>query len=258
MILETRGLTRTFSGLKAISSLDFSVATGSVRAIIGPNGAGKTTLFNLITGTLPSTEGDILFEGHSIARKRPEEVARMGVARTFQLTSAFPELTALENVWLGVNARHGSLNPFRRTGIGTLERRAHAILESIGLGERGHIPAGELSYGQQRMLDIGTALSTDPRLLMLDEPTAGLGVKETAVMADLIKNLAKQMTIIVIEHDIEVVLDIADEITVLYNGELLLEGQPEAIMSNETVQQIYLGHNVHVKGGIKGDSHADA
>jgi len=259
MILETRGLTRTFSGLKAVSSLDFSVPAGSVRAIIGPNGAGKTTLFNVITGTLPSSGGEILFEGRSIAGKSPEQIARLGISRTFQLTSAFPELTALENIWLGVNARHGSLSPFTpQRKIRDLEARAHAILESIGLGERGHIPAGELSYGQQRMLDIGTALSTDPRLLMLDEPTAGLGVKETASMAALIKRLAQRMTIIVIEHDIEVVLEIADAITVLYNGELLLEGAPEDIMSNETVQRIYLGHQVHVKGGIKGEPHADA
>jgi branched-chain amino acid transport system ATP-binding protein len=258
LILETRRLTRTFGGLTALSSLDFRVPRGAVRAIIGPNGAGKTTLFNVITGALEST-GEILFDGQSIAGRSPEDIARLGISRTFQLTSAFPELSARENVWLGVNGRHGWLNPFvRRARVRELEARAQEILEMVGLGARGDIPAGELSYGQQRMLDIGIALSTGPRLLMLDEPTAGLGVKETAGMVELLKRLSASMSMIIIEHDIEVVLEVADSITVLYNGELLLEGTPEEVTSNETVQKIYLGHQAHIKGAARRSERAEA
>jgi branched-chain amino acid transport system ATP-binding protein len=259
MILETRQLTRAFGGLTAVSKLDFAVPAGSVRAIIGPNGAGKTTLFNLITGALPLTGGDILFEGRSIAGRSPEAIARLGISRTFQLTSAFPELSARENVWLGVNAIEGSANPFaRRAAVRRHEARAQAVLEMVGLGERGDIPAGQLSYGQQRLLDIAIALSTRPRLLLLDEPTAGLGVKETAGMTQLLKQLAREMSIIVIEHDIEVVLEIADAITVLYNGELLMQGTPDAVTADQTVQRIYLGHQANIKGRAGRLVHAEA
>jgi branched-chain amino acid transport system ATP-binding protein len=255
MILQTKGLTRRFGGLAALSNVDFSVPRGSVRAIIGPNGAGKTTLFNVITGALPASSGTILFDGQNISGKSPEQIARLGISRTFQLTSIFTELTARENVWIGINAVEGSVSPlFRRSKVRALERQAEGVLDMVGLGERADILATELSYGQQRLLDIAIAMSTRPRLLMLDEPTAGLGVKETAGMAALLKRLAADMSIIVIEHDIEVVLQIADTITVLFNGELLLEGSPHDVTANETVQRIYLGHQANIKGGAGGAS----
>jgi branched-chain amino acid transport system ATP-binding protein len=259
MILQTKGLTRHFGGLTALSNFDFSVPRGSVRAIIGPNGAGKTTLFNLITGALTASSGAILFDGEDISGRSPEQISRMGISRTFQLTSIFTHLTARENVWIGINAIEGSISPFfRKSKVRALEQQAQVLLEAVGLGERGDIPATELSYGQQRLLDIAVAMSTRPRLLMLDEPTAGLGVKETAAMAALLKRLAADMSIIVIEHDIEVVLEIADAISVLYNGELLLEGTPKDVTSNEVVQRIYLGHQANIKGGVGGRAIGDS
>ena len=255
MILQTQGLTRRFGGLTALSNVDFAVPRGSVRAIIGPNGAGKTTLFNVITGALPASEGSILFDGQDISGCTPEQIARLGISRTFQLTSVFSELTARENVWIGINAMRGSVNPLSRfSKVRALEREAEEVLDMVGLRERADVPAGQLSYGQQRLLDIAVALSTKPRLLMLDEPTAGLGVKETAGMAALLKRLAADMSIILIEHDIEVVLEIADSITVLYNGELLLEGTPKEVTTDETVRRIYLGQRANIKGGAAGST----
>jgi branched-chain amino acid transport system ATP-binding protein len=257
VILQTKALTRRFGGLTALSNVDFAVPRGSVRAIIGPNGAGKTTLFNLITGELPATGGTILFDGQDISGRSPEQIARLGVSRTFQLTSVFADLTARENVWLGINAVEGSVNPlFSRSKVRAMERQAEAVLAMVGLGGRADVLAAQLSYGQQRLLDIAIAISTRPRLLMLDEPTAGLGVKETAGMAALLKRLAAETSIVVIEHDIEVVLDIADAISVLYNGELILEGAPRDVTANETVQRIYLGHQASIKGGAGGASAA--
>ena len=257
MMLETRNLTRTFDGLTAVSDLSLAIEAGTIRAIIGPNGAGKTTLFNLITGAIAPSAGDILFEGRSIARKSPPSIARLGISRTFQLTNVFPELTARENVWIGINRISGTLNPFRLGHSPRAnEAKAEEILEMVGIGYRAEVPARELSYGQQRILDIAIAMSTSPRLLLLDEPTAGLGVKETDTMTRLIKHLGKTMTIVLIEHDIEVVLEVADRITVLYNGTLLLEGDPKAVAEDETVQRIYLGHQANIKGAVTRSSHA--
>ncbi len=256
-MLETKSLSRSFGGLTAVSDLSIQVPAGSIRAIIGPNGAGKTTLFNLITGAVPLTSGDILFEGQSIANKPAQAIARLGISRTFQLTSVFPELTARENVWAGINRVSGSLNPLQfGSRVRQNERRAEDILEQVGIAHRASVTAKELSYGQQRILDIAMALSASPRLLLLDEPTAGLGVKETDTMTALIKRLGATMTVMLIEHDIEVVLEVADKITVLYNGKLLLEGPPAEVAGNETVQKVYLGHQANIKGAMTRSSHA--
>jgi branched-chain amino acid transport system ATP-binding protein len=241
MMLETRHLTRAFGGLTAVSNLSLSVPAGTIRAIIGPNGAGKTTLFNLITGAVPISSGDILFEGSSIAHQSAVVIARLGISRTFQLTSVFPELTARENVWIGLNRISGTINPFSLSkDTAKNEREADRILEMVGIGYRSNVPARELSYGQQRILDIAMALSTKPRLLLLDEPTAGLGVKETDTMTRLIKSLGATTTILLIEHDIEVVL----------------EGKPEEMAADETVQRVYLGHQAHIKGAVARKAHA--
>lgn len=257
MMLETLNLSRSFGGLAAVSDLSLSVPAGTIHAIIGPNGAGKTTFFNLITGAVPPSSGDILFEGASIARKSAPAIAQLGISRTFQLTSVFRELTARENVWVGLNRVSGTLNPFNlRHSPRANERKAEEILDMVGIGYRADVPAQELSYGQQRILDIAMAMSTSPRLLLLDEPTAGLGVKETDNMTRLIKRLSETMTILLIEHDIEVVLEVADQITVLYNGELLLGGDPQEVAENETVQKIYLGHQGNIKGAVARKSHA--
>lgn len=243
VVLELEAIHKQFGGLTAVDAVSLQLSRGEVRGIIGPNGAGKTTLFNLITGHTRITSGTIRFAGDNVTGMKPEQISSLGIARTFQLTSIFPNLSALENVWISVNSRHGGLNPFRRWArIRDIEKEAQEVLASVGLGERGEVRANQLSYGQQRMLDIAMALAMRPRVLLLDEPTAGLGVRETGNMVRLVRSLIGEVTILLIEHDMDVITEIAEKITVLYNGAILAEGSPEAIAKDETVQNVYLGH----------------
>jgi branched-chain amino acid transport system ATP-binding protein len=240
-ILETRGLTRAFGGLLAVNQVDFAVREGEIRAVIGPNGAGKTTFFNLITGVFPPTSGQILFRGEEITGLPVHAISRRGIARTVQITSIFPALTVTDNVWLGVQSR-GSLNPLvPRPRMRAVRQRVEDIIARVGLEAQAEAEAAELSHGDQRLLEIALALSTQPELLLLDEPTAGLSAKETRDMVRLVKELSGRQTIVIVEHDMDVVMELADVITVLHLGKVLAEGPPRATRENPLVQKVYLG-----------------
>jgi branched-chain amino acid transport system ATP-binding protein len=242
-LLEIDGLARYFGALGAVNGVSLAVEAQERRAIIGPNGAGKTTLFNLITGQLAPTAGRILFDGQPITGLPPHAVARRGISRSFQRTNLFPRLTVLENLRLAAAADgRGSYDLF-----GSIERRPEAIrrarevAEAVGLADRLTEPATRLSYGEQRQLEIGVALATAPKLLLLDEPTAGMSPEETHRMTRLLATLPRTVTILIIEHDMDVVFSLADRITVLHYGEVLVEGPPEAVRSDARVYEVYLG-----------------
>jgi branched-chain amino acid transport system permease protein len=241
VVLETRGLTKIFGGLVAVDGVDFTVRAGEIRAVIGPNGAGKTTLFNLITGVFAPTKGEILFRGETITGLAAHRISQKGIARTVQVTSIFPTLTVTDNVWLGAQSR-GSLNPLvRRVAIGTIRQQVEELLALVGLTGEADTEAAELSHGDQRLLEIALALSTRPDLLLLDEPTAGLSAKETRDMVRVIRHLSARQTIVIVEHDMDVVMELADTITVLHMGRTLAEGPPQATRENRLVQEVYLG-----------------
>ncbi len=241
IILETKGLTRAFGGLVAVDHVEFTIRAGEIRAVIGPNGAGKTTLFNVVTGVLPPTGGQILFEGEDITGWPAHRISQRGIARTVQVTSIFPALTVRENVWLGAQSR-GWLHPLAtRSKMPGVERQVEELIALVGLTAEADAEAGELSHGDQRLLEIALALSTRPRLLLLDEPTAGLSAKETRDMVRVVRQLAARQTIVIVEHDMDVVMELADTITVLHMGKTLAEGSPQATRENHLVQEVYLG-----------------
>ncbi len=241
--LAAERLTKRFGGLQALAQVDLLIEPGERRVIIGPNGAGKTTLFNLITGTLPPTSGRILLFGQDVTHAPPHRRARLGLARTFQLTTLFQNLSVLDNVLLAVQA----LDPARfvlhrsRTTYPRLFTKAQALLEQWGLAEHGSTPVRALSYGEQRQVELTLALAGSPKLLLLDEPTAGLAPAETATVTSMIKALNRAMAILVIEHDMDVAFELAHRVTVLHQGQVLAEGNPEEIRQNSEVAKIYLG-----------------
>jgi branched-chain amino acid transport system ATP-binding protein len=241
--LALEGLRRSFGALTAVNGVTLTVLPRERRAVIGPNGAGKTTLFNLITGHLAPSAGRILFEGQSIGALPPHVVARRGIARSFQRTNVFPRLTVRENLRLAAAAgSRGSYDLF-----GSVHRlrapleRARGTAEAVGLADRLDVPAGALSYGEQRQLEIGIALTTRPKLLLLDEPTAGMSPEETQRMTSLIANLPREVTLLIIEHDMDVVFTLADRITVLHYGEILAEGTAAEVRADPRVYEVYLG-----------------
>jgi len=249
VVLETKGLTRRFGELVAVDSLDLTVERGEFRSIIGPNGAGKTTLFNLISGALLPSEGAVVFDGEDVSHLRPHERVHRGIGRSFQITNVFGGLTVRENVRLAAQAvlreRSPVENAFRhKDSFDDLNGRTDDVLSRIGLGERGHEQASTLAYGDRRRLEIGLVLATDPQLIMLDEPTAGMSAEETRGTMELIGDVLGDRTVLLIEHDIELVMNASDRITVLNRGEELATGPPEAVAENEQVQQAYLGGGV--------------
>jgi branched-chain amino acid transport system ATP-binding protein len=241
--LAVDGLRRTFGALTAVNGVTLAVAPRERRAIIGPNGAGKTTLFNLITGHLAPTAGRILFEGAPLAGLPPDAVARRGISRSFQRTNVFPRLRVLENLRLAAAAK----SPGSYDLLGSVDRlwvpieHARTAAEAVGLSDRLEVPAGALSYGEQRQLEIGIALATRPKLLLLDEPTAGMSPEETLRMTELLAGLSRDITVLIIEHDMDVVFTLADRITVLHYGEVLAEGTPAEVRANPRVYEVYLG-----------------
>jgi branched-chain amino acid transport system ATP-binding protein len=244
-MLEVRNATKTFGNLVAVNGVSLNVATGELRAVIGPNGAGKTTFFNLITGFFPPTSGAILLEGQDITRLSAQQRVKLGMARTFQITEIFPELTVHENVRIAVEVGSGfALRPWiGRDAAAVVRRATEETLGLCGLESKAGRSVGELSHGDQRAAEIAMALALKPRLLLLDEPTAGMGEQETYQIAGLIRRLHKQSnyTIVLIEHDMRVVFNLADRITVLDQGALLAEGTPQDISENPAVQAAYLG-----------------
>ncbi len=243
-MLRTDAITRRFGGLTAVSRVSLSIAPGEVRSIIGPNGAGKTTLFNLVTGALPPSAGRILFEGRDVTGLPPPEIFRLGIVRSFQVSSVFPKLSIRDNVSLLVNGRvRPSGSPFARATATRAEigRRVEAALERFGLVARAEVPAGLLSHGDKRLVEMAMVLAAEPRLLLLDEPTAGMSADETRRTAEILRGLAPAITLVIVEHDMNVVMSISDRISVLHRGEILAEGSPDAIRANPDVQAVYLG-----------------
>ena len=244
-LLETRGLGRAFGALQAVAGVSLAVEPGEVRAVIGPNGAGKTTLFHLISGLLAPTSGRVLFRGDDVTALPAPARCRRGISRTFQITSIFPELSVLENVRIAVQLRTGG--NFRLLGGRTLleasARRARDSLGALGLTERAEEPAATLPHGDQRLLEIAMAIAQEPELLLLDEPTQGLSPEDTVATVAVIRRIARErgLTIILVEHDMDVVFDLADRISVLHFGQLIAEGTPDRIRANADVQTAYLG-----------------
>ncbi|MBI3105174.1 MAG: ABC transporter ATP-binding protein [Candidatus Rokubacteria bacterium] len=230
-----------FGGLAAVNNVSLSVPRGEIRAIIGPNGAGKSTFFNCLTGVLRPTGGRVLLDGEDVTGLPPNRISRKGIARSYQLTNIMPGATVLENVRIAAQSRqHGWSLLSHHRAFGDLIARAQSVLEAVALREKAGELAANLSHGEQRNLEIGIALATEPRLLCLDEPTAGMSVTETHATVELIRHIARDLTILIVEHDMEVVMGLAQTITVLHYGEVLAEGTPAEIQANPRVQEVYL------------------
>ena len=248
-LLQVQGLTKYFGGLAAVAGVSFDVAPGQIKAIIGPNGAGKTTIFNLIAGVLAPTRGRVLFEGRPLPTRRPHAVAARGIARTFQLIRLFEAMTVLENVLVGCHqrGRAGWVRCALRTRTmrdeeRRLRARAEAVLERLGLAARAHLPAGTLPYGEQRLVELGRALAMEPRLLLLDEPGAGLNRDEKRRLGELIRAIRDGgTTVLLIDHHMDLVMDVSDEVLVLASGEKLAEGPPDEVRCHPAVVAAYLG-----------------
>lgn len=239
-MIETRELRREFGGIKALAGVTLKVAEGERRAIIGPNGAGKTTLFNVLTGELEPTAGEVRLAGEDITGRRPHELARRGVARMYQRNELFDPLPARDNVALAVAAAAGPYRPF--TSPPNSERRAaDDLLDRVGLGARAAVPARALSHGERRQLELAVALARGPRVLLLDEPTAGMSPAETGRITELIASLDRALTLVIVEHDMDVVFRLAERITVLHEGRVIADGTPSEVRGDTLVNEVYLG-----------------
>jgi branched-chain amino acid transport system ATP-binding protein len=240
-ILRTEGLTVRFGGLTALSQVSIAVAHGEVRAIIGPNGAGKSTLFNCLTGVLRPTAGRIVLDDQDVTGLPPHALSHKGIARSYQITNILPVATVLENVRIAAQSRRHGWNLWRHHLAYTdVLERARRVLSAVGLEDKAEEQAANLSHGEQRNLEIGIALATEPRVLCLDEPTAGMSAVETRATVELVRRIAADYTILIVEHDMEVVMGLARTITVLHYGEVLAEGTPAEIQANARVQEVYL------------------
>ena len=242
-ILETKGLYHDFSGLQVLFGVNLQVQEGERHAVIGPNGAGKTTLFNVITGTYRPSRGQVYFKGKEITGARPHELTRLGMGRSFQITSTFNRLTTFQNIRLAILSKKAvRFELFRKVDkMQDITRETDEVLKRINLDRERDLPASMLSYGKHRSLEISLALATDPDLIMLDEPTAGMSRDETHVAVDLIRRLTEGKTVVIIEHDMDVIFSLADRITVLHYGQILASGPPAEIKQNQAVKDAYLG-----------------
>jgi len=242
-ILNIKNLYRHFGGVNAINGVNLSFVENELRSIIGPNGAGKTTLFNVITGKLPASSGQVIYRGRDITNKPPHEVVRLGICRTFQKSSIFPGLTVLENVRIARQVRVGGSRRIfsARDSLKAVNEDTWAILDRLGLHEQAEMLASKLSHGDQRLMEIGVALAGGPQVLLLDEPTAGMSPRETERTTHLVRQLAKEVAVILVEHDMEVVMSISDRISVMHQGAIIAEGTPNEIQKNDQVREAYLG-----------------
>ena len=243
-IVRTERLTRSFGSLMAVAHVNFEVERGELRSIIGPNGAGKTTFFRLISGEMAPSSGRIWFDGREITGLPQHRVSRLGVSKSYQITNVFPHLTVLENIRVAAQTYRLSFNFWgRAAALTTIRDKAGVVPKEVGLWDKRERLAAYLSHGEKRHLELGIALSTDPTLLLLDEPTAGMSPEETDETIHLIRRIAAGRTVILVEHKMKVVMNISDRITVLHQGQVLAEGSPAEIRANTRVQQTYLGAN---------------
>ena len=242
-ILETEDLTKEFAGFVAVNGVSLRVARGTIHALIGPNGAGKTTCFNLLTKFLQPTRGRITFKGQDITGLPPTDIARLGLVRSFQISAVFPHLTLLENVRIALQRRRGGSFDFWRskTVLDDLNDRAMSLLSDVGLKEYAKLLAVELPYGRKRALELATTIALDPEMLLLDEPTAGMGHEDIDRIAALIKSVAANRTVLMVEHNLSVVSTLSNRITVLTRGRVLAEGDYETVSNNPEVREAYMG-----------------
>lgn len=246
-LLEIDNLAKVFGGFHAVDGVSFGVDEGSIHAVIGPNGAGKSTMFNLVTGHLRPSAGQVRFAGGDVTGKPPNAMARLGLTRAFQMTNIFPELSVLESVECAVNVRRrhaANLLPWRRNAA---RAEAEKLLATVGLSEVRDTIASTLSHGDQRTLEVTLALATEPKLLLLDEPTAGMSPWETEHMVEMVRDLARSrgLTVLFCEHDMDTVFSISDRVTVLHRGQVIADGTPAQVRANEQVISVYLGHRKH-------------
>ncbi len=245
-MLEVRNLSKNFSGFQAINAVDFLLEEGTRHAIIGPNGAGKTTFFNLITGHLAPTEGEVLFKGRSLVGLPPHAIVRLGIARSFQRINIYPRMTVFENVQVALIAHDGNHMNLFRPAHGLNFEDTEKLLDLVGLNDDTHEVAGEMAYGRQKQLELAISLAADPQVLLLDEPTAGMSPAETTDSIQLIHRISKErnLTLLFTEHDMSVVFGIADRITVLHHGEVIASGAPEDVRNDPNVRSVYLGDSI--------------
>lgn len=242
IVLETRGLSVNFGGLKAVDQVDVKVRRGGITSIIGPNGAGKSTFYNLVTGAIRPTAGQVFLEGHEITGTPTHKLSRMGLSRSFQITNLFPQATVYENLRLAAHALEplsASLLPVGRAK--RVEAKAEELIERFGLASKSTELAGHLSHGEQRRLEIAVALACDPRILILDEPTQGMSHTDTEEASRMVRKLADDITVVLIEHDIDLVMDLSHTVIVLHQGRKLAEGPPAEVRANKDVQTAYFG-----------------
>ncbi len=242
-ILTTQGLTKDFGGLRAVDSVTLDIGQRKLTSVIGPNGAGKTTLYNLVTGLIKPDSGRIIFNGEDITHLPIHKIVKKGISRSFQILNLFNELTLFENVWLGVQSQQGHgpelfSNPDK---FHSVKEETYRIIREIGLSGKEEVPVKLLSYGDRRILEITISLTAKPSLLLLDEPTSGLMSEDRKRISEFMKKLSSQLTLIVVEHDMDVVLSISDHIVVMHQGKMLAQGTPDEIRGNDKVQEAYLG-----------------
>jgi branched-chain amino acid transport system ATP-binding protein len=243
MSLQVHGLTKAFDGLMAIKEVSFVAGEGLVTSVIGPNGAGKTTLFNVITGYIRADAGKVIYQGEDLTHLPPHKIVRKGIGRSFQIVNIFPMLTVFENVQVALISRLGKSPNFISKAKNIGREEVNDILSTVGLSDQAESMAATLSYGDQRIMEIAIALASKPSLLLLDEPTAGMGPQETTTTGDLIKSLVRRhgLTILLVEHDMDIVFSVSDVIVVMHQGEVIAAGKPQEVRENEKVKNIYLG-----------------
>ena len=251
LVLETRGLVKEFKGFVAVDGVDLRVRRGEIHALIGPNGAGKTTCFNLLTKFLIPTRGQILFEGQDITQEKPAQIARRGVVRSFQISATFPHLSVLQNVRIALQPKQGLSYQFWRSErvLDRLNERALELLDTVGLREYAGAVTVELPYGRKRALEIATTLAMDPKLMLLDEPTQGMGHEDVERVTELIRKVAANRTVLMVEHNMNVVASIADTISVLQRGQVIAEGPYAEVSKNPQVLEAYMGSAEEVLEG---------
>ena len=254
ILLETRGLVKEFKGFVAVNDVNLQVRRGTIHALIGPNGAGKTTCFNLLTKFLEPTRGQILFDGHDITREKPAQIARRGVVRSFQISSTFPHMTVLENVRVALQQNLGTAFSFWKSerSLDALNERCLELLDTVGLSGFANLTAVELPYGRKRALEIATTLAMEPKLMLLDEPTQGMGHEDVDMVTQLIKKVAANRTVLMVEHNMSVVGSIADQITVLQFGQVIAEGPYAEVSRNPQVLEAYMGSAEEALQGAHG------